>query len=82
MRILIVDDHPIVVSGCKALLAADPAIEVVDAADGEAGYPAYFAQRPDVAIIDINLPGVSGLEALPAHPAARSRGATRDLQHE
>ena len=62
MRVLIVDDHPIVVSGCRALLGAEPAIEVVDAADGEAGYLAYFAEPPDVAVIDINLPGVSGLE--------------------
>jgi DNA-binding NarL/FixJ family response regulator len=62
MRVLIVDDHPIVVSGCRALLGADPAIEVVDAADGEAGYLAYFVETPDVAVIDINLPGVSGLE--------------------
>jgi DNA-binding NarL/FixJ family response regulator len=61
MRVLIVDDHPIVVSGCKALLGVEPAIEVVDAADGEAGYLAYFAEQ-DVAVIDINLPGVSGLE--------------------
>lgn len=62
MRVLIVDDHPIVISGCKALLGVDPAIEVVAAADGESGYSAYFAQRPDVAVIDLNLPGVSGLE--------------------
>jgi two-component system, NarL family, invasion response regulator UvrY len=62
VRVLIVDDHPIVVSGCKALLAGEPATEVVEAADGEAGYIAYFAQQPDVAIIDINLPGMSGLE--------------------
>jgi two-component system invasion response regulator UvrY len=62
MRVLIVDDHPIVVSGCRALLSAEPAIEVVDAADGEAGYLAYFSEQPDVAVIDINLPGVSGLE--------------------
>jgi DNA-binding NarL/FixJ family response regulator len=62
MRVLIVDDHPIVISGCKALLGADPTIEVVDAADGEAGSAAYFAHQPDVAVIDINLPRVSGLE--------------------
>jgi two-component system invasion response regulator UvrY len=62
MRVLIVDDHPIVVSGCKALLGAEPATEVVDAADGEGGYLTYFAEQPDVAVIDINLPGVSGLE--------------------
>jgi two-component system invasion response regulator UvrY len=62
MRVLIVDDHPIVVSGCRALLGAEPAIEVVDAADGEGGYLTYFSEQPDVAVIDINLPGVSGLE--------------------
>lgn len=62
MRVLIVDDHPIVVSGCKALLGADPTIEVVEAVDGEAGFSAYFANPPDVAVVDINLPGVSGLE--------------------
>jgi two-component system, NarL family, invasion response regulator UvrY len=37
VRVLIVDDHPVVVSGCKTLLAAEPAIEVVDAAEGKAG---------------------------------------------
>jgi two-component system invasion response regulator UvrY len=62
VRVLIVDDHPVVVSGCKALLAAEPNIEVLDAADGKSGYSAYFAHRPDVAVIDLNLPGVSGLE--------------------
>ena len=62
LRVLIVDDHPVVVSGCKALLGADPAIEVIAAADGESGYSAYFAHRPEVAVIDLNLPGVSGLE--------------------
>jgi two-component system, NarL family, invasion response regulator UvrY len=62
VRVLIVDDHPIVVSGCKALLSAEPGIEVIDAADSDAGYAAYFAHKPNVAVIDINLPGTSGLE--------------------
>jgi two-component system, NarL family, invasion response regulator UvrY len=62
VRVLIVDDHPVVVSGCKTLLAAEPGVEVVDAADGKSGYAAYFAHHPDVAVIDLNLPGVSGLE--------------------
>lgn len=62
MRVLIVDDHPIVVSGCKALLAAQASTEVFEAADGASGYAAYFAHRPDVAVIDLNLPGQSGLE--------------------
>jgi len=75
MRILIVDDHPVVISGCKALLGAEPAIEIFAAADGLSGYSAYFARRPDVAVIDLNLPGVSGLELcrriLRADPKAR-----------
>ena len=62
MRVLIVDDHPVVISGCKALLGADPSIEVFEAKDGNSGYAAYFACKPDVAVIDFNLPGISGLE--------------------
>ena len=62
MRVLIVDDHPVVVSGCKALLAADPGIEVIAATDGESGYAAYFKGRPDVGVLDLNLPDVSGLD--------------------
>jgi two-component system invasion response regulator UvrY len=62
VRVLIVDDHPIVISGCKALLAADPKVEVRDAADADQGQATYFAWKPDVAIVDLNLPGLSGLE--------------------
>jgi two-component system, NarL family, invasion response regulator UvrY len=62
MRVLVIDDHPIVVSGCRALLESDPTTKVFDAADGNTGYAAYFAHEPDVALIDMNLPGLSGLE--------------------
>jgi DNA-binding NarL/FixJ family response regulator len=72
---LIVDDHPVVVSGCKALLAAETDIEVFDAQDAETGLAAYVAHAPDVAVIDINLPGASGFElasrVLARDPAAR-----------
>jgi len=64
VRVLIVDDHPIVASGCRALLESDPSVEVLEASDGRAGYSAYFARRPDVAVIDLNLPGLSGLELI------------------
>jgi two-component system invasion response regulator UvrY len=64
VRVLIVDDHPIIVSGCRALLESEPEIEVVEAQDGAAGFAAYFNHKPDVGIIDINLPGYSGLELL------------------
>lgn len=61
MRVLIVDDHPVVVSGCKALLSAEP-VDVFDAADAETGFAAFCAQKPDVCVIDINLPGLSGFD--------------------
>ncbi len=62
MRVLVIDDHPIVASGCRALLESDPSNKVFDATDGNSGYAAYFAHQPDVVLIDLNLPGVSGLE--------------------
>src|ERR1700691_1066885 len=64
VRVLIVDDHPIIVSGCRALLEGEPEIEVVEAKDGAAGFAAYFDHKPDVGVVDINLPGYSGLELL------------------
>lgn len=64
MRVLIVDDHPIVISGCRSLLQSDPSIEVLEAQDGAAGFALYFDRKPDVALIDINLPGLSGLELM------------------
>jgi two-component system, NarL family, invasion response regulator UvrY len=64
LRVLVVDDHPIVISGCRALLEADPGVEVIEAQDGASGLAAFFDLKPDVAVIDINLPGHSGLELL------------------
>jgi two-component system invasion response regulator UvrY len=62
MRILIVDDHPIVASGCRALLAGDPDVTILEASDAESGEGTFVAERPDVCVLDINLPGVSGFE--------------------
>ena len=64
LRVLIVDDHPIIASGCRALLETGPGGEVFEACDGHAGLAAFLARKPDVAIIDINLPDFSGLELL------------------
>jgi two-component system invasion response regulator UvrY len=62
MRILIVDDHPIVASGCRALLAGDPDIGILEASDADSGEEAFVTERPDICVLDINLPGVSGFE--------------------
>jgi two-component system invasion response regulator UvrY len=75
MRILIVDDHPIVASGCRALLAGEPDVVFLEASDAESGERSFLAEQPDVCILDINLPSVSGFELarrILAHaPAAR-----------
>lgn len=62
MRVLIVDDHPIILSGCTAMLAGEDDIEVRDACDAAKGLASYIEWRPDVAVVDINLPGASGFE--------------------
>jgi DNA-binding NarL/FixJ family response regulator len=64
MDVLVVDDHPVVVSGCRMMFAQRDGIEVHAAADEKSGYEAYFEKRPDVAIVDINLPELSGFELL------------------
>ena len=73
MRVLIVDDHPIVISGCKALLSVEAGVEVRDAADADAGQALYFSWKPDVAVVDLNLPGLSGLKCADASASATSR---------
>jgi DNA-binding NarL/FixJ family response regulator len=62
--VLIVDDHPVMVSGCSAVLAVNPSIRVIAARDVQSGFEAYLSKKPDVSIIDINLPDLSGFELL------------------
>jgi DNA-binding NarL/FixJ family response regulator len=62
MRILIADDHPIVASGCRTVLADEPEITILEAADAESAERVFVAERPDICVIDINLPTVSGFE--------------------
>ena len=62
MRVLIVDDHRIVASGCRALFADDPEIDILEASDAESGERVFGEQRPDICVLDINLPTVSGFE--------------------
>jgi DNA-binding NarL/FixJ family response regulator len=62
MRVLIVDDHRIVASGCRALFADDPDMDILEAADAESGERVFSEQLPDISVLDINLPTVSGFE--------------------
>ena len=64
VKILIVDDHPIVRSGLRRLLTVEPEIEVREAANGREALSVFREQRPTLVILDLNLPGVGGLEVL------------------
>ena len=62
MKLLVVEDHPIVIAGCRALFAEDPEVTMAEARSAAAARTALKGGSPDVTIIDINLPDGSGLE--------------------
>src|SRR4051812_16770249 len=63
-RVLIVDDHPVVLSGCRSLFASDASVKIDEAADAKSGQKAYASRKPDVTVIDIKLPDVSSFELM------------------
>jgi DNA-binding NarL/FixJ family response regulator len=61
IRILIADDHPVLRMGLKQVIEADPRLRVVgDVGDGEAAVEQIAAQRPDVAVLDVDMPKLDG----------------------
>jgi DNA-binding NarL/FixJ family response regulator len=74
IRVLIADDHPIVRKGLRELVAGEPdMIVAAEAGDGLEVLKLVEAVQYDVVILDIGMPGISGLEVLsrivPVHPA-------------
>jgi DNA-binding NarL/FixJ family response regulator len=66
LRVLVADDNPVVRAGLTALLGAHPDIEVVaQARNGEEAVRAAAEHAPDVALLDVRMPGTDGLTALP-----------------
>lgn len=65
IRLLLADDHAILRAGLRMLLEAQPDMAVVaEAADGEEAVRRAHATHPDVAVIDLTMPGLSGVETL------------------
>lgn len=65
VKVMLVDDHSLFRSGVKQLLQKQPGIEVVaEAADGLDGVKRAKSHQPDVVLLDLNMPGLSGLETL------------------
>ncbi len=74
IRLLVADDHALFREGLRALFSATPGIQIVgEAATGEETVAMAEKHQPDIILMDINMPGVNGIEAtrriLRAHPA-------------
>ena len=81
-KVLIVDDHPVVLSGFRSLFASDNTVKIEEATDAKSGHRAYLARKPDVTVIDIKLPDLSGFELMRRIRKKRSGGADHHVQHE
>jgi DNA-binding NarL/FixJ family response regulator len=80
ISVVVVDDQGVVRAGCRALLEAEPDIEVVgDAADGAAAVALARSKRPDVVLMDIRMPGLDGLAATRAITADPTLARVRVL---
>ena len=64
MKILLVDDHAVVRDGVRRLLETGINAEVFDASSSEAAQTVFGVEKPDVVVLDLNLPGSSGLVLL------------------
>ncbi|MFJ2026914.1 response regulator [Streptomyces sp. NPDC087897] len=66
LRVVVADDNPVVRAGLGVLLSGRADIQVVaEAADGREAYDKTLQHRPDVVLLDVRMPGVDGISALP-----------------
>lgn len=76
ITVLVVDDHPLLRDGVAAALSGEQGMRIVaDAADGHSAIEEFRRHRPDVTLMDLQMPGMSGIEAMRAiraeFPSAR-----------
>jgi DNA-binding NarL/FixJ family response regulator len=74
VRVLVIDDHPVVRAGLTAMLAAEPDIEVVgEGGSGTEAIQLARTTRPDVVLMDLRMPGMDGVAATAAIAASGNR---------
>ena len=67
IRVLVVDDHPLMISGISGEINAQPDMVVVgEATDGDEAISLHRSHRPDVTVMDVRMPKVNGIEAIVA----------------
>jgi two-component system NarL family response regulator len=65
IRVMVVDDHPVVCRGLAAIIQAEPGMTVAgQASDGQQAVALFREQRPDVTLMDLRMPGMGGVEAI------------------
>ncbi|HEV2693669.1 MAG TPA: response regulator transcription factor [Verrucomicrobiae bacterium] len=75
-KVLIVDDHPLFRSGLRQVIEADARFELLgESGDGGEALKFILEKKPDVAVLDVNLPGLTGLEI--AHKLQAKKNSTR-----
>jgi DNA-binding NarL/FixJ family response regulator len=73
LRVLIADDHPVVLAGVRTVLNGDPGLEIIgEARDGETALRMAIELDPAIMVLDLSMPGLNGVEVtrqLLAHPS-------------
>jgi two-component system invasion response regulator UvrY len=75
VRVLVIEDHPIVRDGCQRIFNQRPDIEMVEASSAADGLALNKSFRPDVVVLDIGLPDASGFDILPKLIAENGKAA-------
>jgi DNA-binding NarL/FixJ family response regulator len=64
VRLLVIDDHPVVCAGLRRLLSGENGVEFREASNGKDALVAFRAFSPDLVLLDLRLPGIGGLELI------------------
>ena len=83
VRVLVVDDQPGFRAALRALLDRTPGFAIAgEASTGEEGVEAAVLLDPDLVLMDVNLPGISGIELVVGEANGKRTLTVRDAQHE